>query len=212
MDRNNSTTPEREKGQHRRFEDRCSIKTCRKLKLSLRKTAEVVGCVTSTVLNELRKGTGTRNGNRGRFPEYSAKKGQANYEINRSRCHRDSSLDPHSPFISWMVNQVREHGWSLDACVGRAKKKKLFPEEQIFCTSTLYDAVWAGKIPGKDSASVMAAMEVLREEYGEEKFTEIFKTITADNGSEFDTLSELEFWGVSVYFAHPYSSWKRAQN
>lgn len=291
MDRNNSTTPEREKGQHLRFEDRCSIKTCKKLKLSLRKTAEIVGCAASTVLNELRRGTGTRNGKRGRFPEYSAKRGQVNYEINRSRCHRDSSIDPHSPFISWVVKQVREHGWSLDACVGRAKKKKLFPEEQIFCTSTLYDAVWAGKIPlspfdlpealsrkhkkhasrknkrvlgksiderpeeammrivcghweidtvvgkrsgkesvvltlvekvtdfylaikipGKDSESVMAAMEVLKEEYGEEKFSEIFKTITADNGSEFDALSDLEEWGVGIYFAHPYSSWERAQN
>lgn len=145
MDRNNSTTAEREKGQHLRFEDRCNIKTCSKLKLSLRKTAEVVGCVASTVLNDLRRGTGTRTGNRGRFPEYSAKRGQTNYEINRSRCHKDSSLDPHSPFISCMVNQVREHGWSLDACVGRAKKKKLFPEEQIFCASTLYDAVWDRK-------------------------------------------------------------------
>ena len=27
------------------------------------------------------------------------------------------------------------------------RKKKLFPEEQIFCTYTIYDAVWAGKIP-----------------------------------------------------------------
>ncbi len=44
------------------------------MKLSLRKTAEVVGCVTSTVLNELRRGTGTRNGNRDRFSEYSAKR------------------------------------------------------------------------------------------------------------------------------------------
>lgn len=104
MDRNNSTTPEREKGQHLRFEERCSIKTCRKLKLSLRKTAEVVGCAASTVLNELRRGTGTRNGSRGRFPEYSAKRVQTNYEINRSRCHRDSSLDSHSPFISgWLI-------------------------------------------------------------------------------------------------------------
>ena len=42
MDRNHSTTPEREKGQHLRFEDRCSIKTCKKLRLSLRKTAAVV--------------------------------------------------------------------------------------------------------------------------------------------------------------------------
>ena len=102
------------------------------MKLSLRKTAEVVGCVASTVLNELRRGTGTRNGKRVRFPEHSAKRGQTNYEINRSRCHRDSSLDPHSPFISWMVNQVREDGWSLDACVGRAKKKEAFPRRTDF--------------------------------------------------------------------------------
>ena len=56
----------------------------------------------------------------------------------------------------------------------------------------------------------MAAMETLREEYGETKFSEIFKTITADNGNEFERLSELEAWGVKIYFAHPYSSWERA--
>ncbi|WP_442930304.1 helix-turn-helix domain-containing protein [Mogibacterium diversum] len=66
MDRINSTTSEREKGQYLRFEDRYSLKPWRKLKLSLRKAAEVAGCVTSTVFNELRRGTGTRNGNRGR--------------------------------------------------------------------------------------------------------------------------------------------------
>ena len=76
MDRTNFTTPEREKGQHLGFEERCSIKTCKKLGLSLRKIGEVVNCSASTVLNELRRGTGLRNGNRGRFPEYSAKRGQ----------------------------------------------------------------------------------------------------------------------------------------
>ena len=68
------------------------------------------------------------------------------------------------------------------------------------------------KIPGKDAASVMIAMEVLREEYGDKFFSKVFKSITADNGSEFSRLSELEAYGVSIYFAHPYSSWERAQN
>jgi len=58
----------------------------------------------------------------------------------------------------------------------------------------------------------MTALEVLREEFGEEHFAEIFKTITADNGSEFDRLAELESLGINVYFAHPYSSWERPQN
>ena len=43
-------------------------------------------------------------------------------------------------------------------------------------------------------------------------FKEVFKSVTADNGSEFSRLSEFEEYGVSVYFAHPYSSWERPQN
>ena len=58
----------------------------------------------------------------------------------------------------------------------------------------------------------MTALDVLLEEYGEEYFAEVFKTITADNGSEFERLSELEKYGVGVFFAHPYSSWERPQN
>ncbi len=293
MDHMNSTiiTPNRERGQHLRFEDRCTIKLCRKLGFSLRKIGGILDCAASTVSNELRRGTGVRNGNRGRFPEYSAKRGQANYEINRTRCHKAHKLEKSAPFIEWVVKQVKEHKWSLDICVGYARRKKLFPSEQIVCTKTLYNELWAGnlpltpfdvpealsrkkkkhtnrknkriygksieerpeevldriicghweidtvtghragkesavltlvekvtdfylaiKIPGKDSASVMAAMEVLRDEYGEEHFATIFKTITADNGAEFERLAELEAWGTNVYFAHPYSSWERAQN
>ena len=293
MDQTNTTTytPDRERGQHLGFEDRCSIKTCKKLGLSLRRIAAVVNCAASTVLNELRRGTGVRNGNRGRFPEYSAKRGQKNYEINRSRCHKEHKLVNSGPFIEWVVKQVKLRKWSLDVCVGYARKNKLFPKEQIVCTKTLYNELWAGnlpltpfdvpealtrkpkkqanrknkriygksieerpeevmeriicghweidtvvghraghesvvltlvekvtdfylaiKIPDKTADAVMAAMEVLREEYGEEHFAEIFKTITADNGTEFERLAELEALGVGVYFAHPYSSWERPQN
>lgn len=293
MDQTYSTTftPDRERGQHLNFEDRCSIKIFIKLGYSLRKTAEAINCSASTVMYELRRGTGKRNGNRGRNPEYSPKRGQLNYEINRSRCHKPHTLKQHSKFLQWVVNQVKEYHWSFDACVGYARLHKLFSDEEIVCTKTLYNELWAGnlplvphdlpealsrkskknnarknkrvlgrsiderpeianikeeyghweidtvvghkaghesvvltlvekksdyyialKIPGKDAASVMAAMETLREEYGEAKFSEIFKTITADNGNEFERLSELEAWGVKIYFAHPYSSWERAQN
>lgn len=293
MDRVNSTTytPERERGQHLVFEDRCSIKVFRKIGYSLRKTAEAINCSASTVMYELRRGTGKRNGNRGRFPEYSAKRGQQNYEINRSRCHKRHKLEENNPFIDWMVKKVKKSGWTLDVCVGYARRHKLFPKENIVCAKTLYNEVWAGnlpikpmdlpealsrrpkkesshtnrrilgksiderpeevmerltcghweidtvvghrkgkesvvltivekatdfylaiKIPGKDPESVMAAMEVLRDEYGDEHFAEIFKTITADNGTEFERLSELEKYGIGIYFAHPYSSWERGQN
>lgn len=109
MDQINSTTftPDRQKGQHLKFEDRCNIRIFNKLGYSLRKTAETICCYTSTVLNELRRSVVKRNGTRGRNPEYSAKRGQKNYEINRSRCHKSHKLDSNSEFVKWLVNKSR---------------------------------------------------------------------------------------------------------
>ena len=55
-------------------------------------------------------------------------------------------------------------------------------------------------------------MAQLQELYGAERFSKIFKTMTADNGPEFETLSQFESLGTKMYFTHPYSSWERAQN
>ena len=38
---------------------------------------------------------------------------------------------------------------------------------------------------------------------------QVFKTITADNGSEFSSLSQS---GIEAYFSHPYSAWERGTN
>lgn len=284
-------TLDRERGQHLKFEERCTIKTLRKLGYSLRAIAKVVNCSPSTVLYELKRGTGQRIGSRGRFPEYSAKRGQCSYQINRSRCHRKAVALNGNPFVDWLIQQVLKERWSIDACVGYARKNELFPKELIVCTKTIYNAVWSGqirlkpldlpealkrssklnrvrnnkkvfgrsieerpvevskriteghweidtvvghrggkesvvltlaekktnfyiamKIPGKDPVSVMDAMDTLRKEYGENYFPSVFKSITSDNGSEFSTLFRLEQYGVSIYYAHPYSSWERPQN
>ncbi|HAT4276979.1 TPA: IS30 family transposase, partial [Clostridium perfringens] len=45
------------------------------------------------------------------------------------------------------------------------------------------------------------------------KFSEVFKSITADNGSEFADLSEFELkTKTKVYFTHPYSSFEKGTN
>ena len=67
------------------------------------------------------------------------------------------------------------------------------------------------RIPGKDADSVLNAMQSLREGFGE-KFSQVFKTITVDNGSEFADFAQVENWGSKVFFAHPYTSWERPQN
>lgn len=111
MNQLNSTTftPDRQRGQHLKFEDRCSIRIFYKLGYSLRKTTETIGYSASTVLNELRRGVGKHNGTRGRNPEYSTKRGQQNYEINRSRCHKPHKIDSNSEFVKWLAKQVETH-------------------------------------------------------------------------------------------------------
>ena len=65
---------------------------------------------------------------------------------------------------------------------------------------------WMIPIPDKHPESVMAAMEAIRKDYSEH-FSEVFKTITTDNGSKFASLSDLEsLSNTLVYFAHPYTS------
>lgn len=68
------------------------------------------------------------------------------------------------------------------------------------------------KIAGKSAAAVMDVFEKVRKYFGS-KFSDVFKSITTDNGSEFTELSNLEKGSKTlVYFAHPYSSWDKGSN
>ena len=59
--------------------------------------------------------------------------------------------------------------------------------------------------------AMMAAFKAELNNYGEYK-NRIFKTITADNGSEFTKLNELKEENIGVYFTHPYSSFEKGTN
>lgn len=58
-------------------------------------------------------------------------------------------------------------------------------------------------IPDTSAESVNNAIKLLKEEYD-------FKSITADNGSEFMRLHEV--LDCPIYYAHPYSSYERGSN
>ena len=47
-------------------------------------------------------------------------------------------------FSKWVILQVREHKWSLDACCGYAKLHHLFEPSEMVCSRTLYNMVWNG--------------------------------------------------------------------
>lgn len=98
--------------------------------------------------------------------------------------------------------------WEIDTVVGKNSGNESVVLTIVEKATDFYIAM---KIPGKDPLSVMTAMEVLIDEYGE-NFSTVSKAITYDNRTEFSELSNLEKHRVLVYFAHPCSSWERTQN
>lgn len=68
------------------------------------------------------------------------------------------------------------------------------------------------KIAGKTVAAVMDGFEKVRKYFGP-NFSDVFKSITTDNGSEFTELRNLENENKTlVYYDHPYSSWEKGSN
>lgn len=142
-----TNSEKRKRGKHLTAEDRGAIHALRKEGYGVRAIARNIGCAPGTITYELRRGTLQRKGSRGRIPAYSPKHGEAVYRANRSRCHRKPKAVDCKPFIDWVTKQLREHKWSLDSCVGYARKHKLFAANEMVSTRTLYHMVWAKRLP-----------------------------------------------------------------
>lgn len=74
-------------------------------------------------------------------------------------------------------------------------------------------------IKDKTQKSVISAINRLERKMGQELFHSMFKSITCDNGVEFQNFEGIEKSvfsksekRTSVYFAHPYSSFERGSN
>jgi IS30 family transposase len=107
-----------------------------------------------------------------------------------------------------VVNDRLEFGhWEIDCVILKKTKEKVL--------LTLVERVSRQSIimlmPGRTTADVNEAMDLIKANYGS-YFGKVFKSITADNGSEFADLSDHLKDDLQVYFAHPYSSWERGTN
>ena len=148
MDHTQYTTnnAERKPGKHLTREDRGAIEAMKKLGQSNRAIARYLNCSPTTVSNELKRGTRPRTGRRGRAPGYSAKRGMLVYQTHRANSHKPHRICKCSTFAQWVVNHVRQEKWSLDACVGYARRHKLFQPAEMVSTKTLYNEMWAGNL------------------------------------------------------------------
>lgn len=100
--------------------------------------------------------------------------------------------------------------WEMDCVVGSSLTTLLVLSER----KTRKEIIL--RIPNKTTKSVVHALNILEERYGE-NFKKIFKTITVDNGVEFSDCSGMEksvFGGTRTlfYYCHPYTSCERGTN
>jgi IS30 family transposase len=114
------------------------------------------------------------------------------------------------------IETRQEYGhWEMDCVVGKREGKGAV---LLVLSERLSRKEIIRKIPGKKQEYVRKALDELEKTFGE-RFYNIFKTITVDNGSEFlefkgleSSIRKTDYQRVKIYYAHPYSSWERGTN
>lgn len=77
---------------------------------------------------------------------------------------------------------------------------------------TILEGKTRNAIVRKSACAFMNELKSIRNLYGDH-FSQVFKTITGDNGSEFDDLYIFETdTDTKVHFTHPYSSFEKGTN
>ena len=139
-------------------------------------------------------------------------KGKKEYKrVRASRAPRGESIDNRPEEVK--NREVFGH-WEMDTVVGKKGGKK---DVLLVLTERKTRDEIIRKIKDKTTNSVVRAVNGLERKFGK-MFPEIFKSITCDNGCEFQ-----DFDGISnsvlrkgkrtsVYFCHPYSSFERGSN
>lgn len=126
------------------------------------------------------------------------------------------SIDKRPPEID---DRTEFGHWEMDTVTGPAKGKST---SLLVLTERKTRDEFIIKIPTRTASEVVKALDRLERKVERQKrgaFSQIFKTITVDNGSEFSDWEGIErSWyrnggqRTKVYFCHPFSSFERGSN
>jgi IS30 family transposase len=104
-----------------------------------------------------------------------------------------------------IVEDRKEFGhWEIDTVMGKKTRDKAL----LTLTERKSRQHLILPLASKCSEAVDNAIKELKIKFGA-LFVHVFKSITADNGSEFSALNNQ---GINIYYAHPYSAWERGTN
>lgn len=113
------------------------------------------------------------------------------------------------------IDTRQEFGhWEMDSVIGKRGKSK---NALLVLTERKTRDEIIFKLPDHTAGEVVKALDRLERKWGK-LFSQVFKTITVDNGSEFAFFEELERSSLEkgrrtkLFYCHPYSSWERGTN
>lgn len=132
---------------HLTYEERIKIEAYKEQGYSNRKIARILKRAPQTINNAINRGTVRTikqrqiiNNKVYEYDQYTYS-ADADYQIylrNRQRSGRRPKWLSCDSFIEWADDMMLKHHWSPDVIIGRAIREKMFPNELIPCTSTLY--------------------------------------------------------------------------
>lgn len=129
-----------------------------------------------------------------------------NSRVRKHKKHLGTSIDERPDHIN---NRTEFGHWEIDTVIGKKNKS-----DAVLLTMTERKTrkEIIRLILDKSADTVKNELKALASE-ATDAFSKIFKSITADNGSEFAELASLEeSLGSKIYFAHPYTSSERGTN
>lgn len=144
------------------------------------------------------------------LPRRGQKK-QKHQEVKPKNPPRGESIEKRPDYIN---DRSEEGHWEMDTVVGRKKSKKAL----LVLTERKMRKEIIIRMPDKTAASTVKALDKLERKMGKEKFRQVFKSITVDNGCEFADCKGMERSVLDgqprtkVYFCHPYSAYERGSN
>ncbi|CKJ30335.1 IS1239 transposase [Streptococcus pneumoniae] len=220
------------KGKHLTIDSRRLIERWKKEGKSNREIASLLGKAPQTIHTEIKRGTVRQCLGKGRFKEvYSADYAQQSYENNRKRSVKKSSLTKE---LKEKILHYHNQKFSLDKKqastnfkpAGQSIEQRskainlrlenghyeidtlLLTRAKNYCLLVLTDRKSRHQIirliPNKSAEVVNQALKLILKQHK-------ILSITADNGTEFNRLSDV-FSEEHIYYAHPYASWERGTN
>ncbi|MDG7166863.1 IS30 family transposase [Streptococcus pneumoniae] len=220
------------KAKHLTIDSRRLIERWKKEGKSNREIASLLGKAPQTIHTEIKRRTVRKCLGKGRFKEvYSADYAQQSYENNRKHSVKKSSLTKElkekilhyhnqkfSPDKKQASTNFKPAGQSIEQRSEAINLRLengyyeidtvLLTRAKNYCLLVLTDRKSRHQIirliPNKSAEVVNQALKLILKQHK-------ILSITADNGTEFNRLSNV-FSEEHIYYAHPYASWERGTN